>query len=188
MRCSATTTDPMKRNAPAYHFRPDLIPVSRFSEEELKQHWLDLANFLLEQHDDLSSKLSRFGLGVNNPLTEAIREASASKDANGHDPALSAQEIDSLYTTQTNVAASPIPDPAGLEQHARPFLRSDVGKLDNERFELLWARGEPLCVDGVGGQLPMSWNPDDLIERFGSEVCREWLYVLRMLQYAVLIR
>jgi lysine-specific demethylase 3 len=164
---------------PAFHFRPDLQPVSRFSEAELRQHWLALVNFVLEGRDAalIIERLRLLGLAEDDEVLEAIKGwvTSSSDRANDDSPSevLSPGDIERLYTKSTHAEAIPIPDPAGLEEHSLQFIRTDFEGLDNSRFEVLWAKGEPMVLDNVDKRLKLSWTPDDFIERFGDEPCGE---------------
>jgi lysine-specific demethylase 3 len=164
---------------PAFHFRPDLQPVSRFSEAELRQHWLALVNFVLEGSDATSimERLRLLGLAEDDEVLEAIKGwvTSASDRTTDDSPTevLSPGDIERLYTKSTHAEAIPIPDPAGLEEHSHQFIRTDFERLDNSRFDVLWAKGEPMVIDNVDKRLKLSWTPDDFIERFGEEPCGE---------------
>lgn len=164
---------------PAFHFRPDLQPVSRFSEAELRQHWLALVNFVLEGSDATSimERLRLLGLAEDDEVLEAIKGwvTSASDRTTDDSPTevLSPGDIERLYTKSTHAEAIPIPDPAGLEEHSHQFIRTDFERLDNSRFDVLWAKGEPMVIDNVDKRLKLSWTPGDFIERFGEEPCGE---------------
>jgi lysine-specific demethylase 3 len=91
----------------------------------------------------------------------------------------------SLYTKQTQPTAIPIPDPADLEAHSREFMKLGYDALTNGVFDKLWAKGEPIVVDGVGKRFQKIWTPQTMIERFGAEnVCEYLRVVLLALYYA----
>ena len=164
---------------PQFHFRPDLQPISRWTEDELKEHWLSLADFVLEGEGGLNEKLTALGVGhAGEEAIEALRTwldsrppESSSSQLNGS--LTSTEEVEKLYTKITNTQAEPIADPAGLENHSRRFLKIDLNDLNNDKFDVLWARGEPIMVDKVEEGFKMSWTPDDFIERFGQQVAGE---------------
>lgn len=164
---------------PAFHFRPDLQPVSRLTEAELRQHWLALVNFVLEGRDAASiiERLKLLGLAEDDEVLEAIKgwaTSASDRTKDGSSPeVLSPGDIEQLYTKSTHAEAIPIPDPAGLEEHSHKFIRTDFENLDNSRFDMLWAKGEPMVIDNVDKRLKLSWTPDDFIERFGEEPCGE---------------
>ena len=189
LKCStaavAHNNPPLEKGQPkplAFHFRSDLQPVSRLSAEEWRQHWLGLADFVLEGDQSEEEKLAL--LGLNEDADELLR---STKEWNlttkylvkksEDDKGLSPEETEKVYTKLTHPTA-PLPvDPAGLQEHSRRFMRIDVKDLDNDKFDTLWSRGEPLVVTGVGDRFKLSWTPDDFIERFGSEMCSECLGV-----------
>ena len=86
--------------------------------------------------------------------------------------ALSDGEIEDLYQKSSNPSANNEADPANLAHPSLPFMFIPAERLTNETFDVLWARGEPIVVDGLGQRFRHTWTPDTFIERFGSESCR----------------
>jgi hypothetical protein len=165
-----------------WHFRDDLQAVSRFSEAELRGHWERIAEFVLSEGEGkVREKLGLLGLGdAREELVQAVESDRANPPIDPEilseetgPPAIMQYDIEKLYTRQTHPSALPIPDPANLTEHSRQFMKVDMDKLDNPIFDILWGKGEPLVVDGVGKRMKMSWGPDDFIERFGDEMCCE---------------
>ena len=161
-------------NKPQFHFRPDLQPVSRFSEEELKGHWLALAEFVLEGGEGgVGERLEMLGLTkAGEEAVEAVQEWTTLQPASVRSAppaALSDDEVQALYTKSTNLSVEHPPDPAGLEQQSKAFIKIDDDTLANPVFDLLWGRGEPIVVDKVGEKLKMSWTPEYFVEHFGRE-------------------
>lgn len=159
----------------AFHFRPDLQPVSRFSETDLRNHWLSLAEFVLHSEGNVGDRLKLLGLSTADDQTiEQMQDwlAKLSTPKTSSAQALTGEQVDKLYTKHTHSTAR-IEDPAGLEERSLAFMFIDNKDLTLEVFDQLWARGEPIVVDHVGDGLKLSWTPDDFIEKFGKEICGE---------------
>ena len=160
-----------------FHVRPDLQPVSRFTADELEHHWLALVEFVLGGTESEEDRLQLLGITKDEvELREMISnwmiEHGKRKEANGDiKTALYKEEIADLYRKTANPAGDPIPDPAELEDLSLPFILISADRLNNDAFDQLWARGEPIIVDGVGKRLKHSWTPDTFIERSGQEPC-----------------
>lgn len=160
------------------HSREDLQPVSRFSAKEIKDNWLALIDFVLEpQSDKFSVEECLLSLGVQESETEladAVREYFESEKTKrptaAPAPAITTEEIDKLYEASQHLPR--VPDPTDLKTH--PFIYIDAAKLDNDKFDVLWARGEPMVAYGVEGQFKLDWSPDGFIRRFGREPCCEF--------------
>ncbi|WVQ76876.1 hypothetical protein IAR50_006550 [Cryptococcus sp. DSM 104548] len=60
------------------------------------------------------------------------------------------------------------PDPAGLSN--LPYMYLPASNLTDPLFDELWAKGEPIVVDGVGSRMG-DWGPDRFRDMFGSEKC-----------------
>ena len=173
-----TETPKASGRQPAFHFRSDLQPVSRFSEEELRGHWSSLAEFVLNADGSVGERLKLLGLSsAGEQVVSMMQDWVASRPAPSTPDTstwtLKLDEVDKLYMTKTHPTADRIPDPAGLEDHSRPFLYIDMAQLSLNAFDQLWARVEPIVVDRVGEKLKMSWTPDDFIQKFGEETCCE---------------
>ena len=84
---------------------------------------------------------------------------------------LTDEEMSKYYVKTTNPTVEPIEDPAGSRDKSHPFMFVQASELDNTLFDRLWARGEPIVVDKVGGRFKKIWTPDTFIERFGEEEC-----------------
>jgi lysine-specific demethylase 3 len=167
------------KHKPAFHFRSDLQPVSRFSEKELRVHWLALASFVLEDRNPTSTPVHLRLLGVSED-DEIIQAIEGWQSTLAYSPSerdatdvISPEDIERLYTKSTNPTAIPIPDPAGLEENSHSFIRISVSSLDNAQFDVLWGRGEPIVVDDVDKRLKQSWTPDAFIEQYGHDLCRK---------------
>ncbi|WVR04951.1 hypothetical protein IAU60_001963 [Kwoniella sp. DSM 27419] len=167
---------------PAFHLRSDLQPVSRFGEEELRDHWLRLAEFVLEGKEPLGDRLKLMGLAEEEDVNKVVEEFPGAAVASDVDPALQGaekdgngevrpQDKDFKYTKTTHPSAIPIPDPADLADESREFLFVCDDDLSNEVFDLMWTKGEPMVVDHVGDSLRLEWKPDNFIEWFGKEQC-----------------
>jgi hypothetical protein len=159
------------------HSREDLQPVSRFSAKEIKDNWLALIDFVLEpQSDKFSVEECLLSLGVQESETEladAVREYFESEKTKrptaAPAPAITTEEIDKLYEASQHLPR--VPDPTDLKTH--PFIYIDAAKLDNDKFDVLWARGEPWWRTGRGA-VQADWSPDGFIRRFGREPCCEF--------------
>ncbi|KAK8870060.1 hypothetical protein IAR55_000630 [Kwoniella newhampshirensis] len=65
LRCHhppSTNPSAPQPKGPAFHTRSDLQPVSRFGDEELRDHWLALAEFVLEGKEEMRETLKLMGL------------------------------------------------------------------------------------------------------------------------------
>jgi lysine-specific demethylase 3 len=181
LRCNATSnTEEAKEpgakpaRGKAFHFRPDLQPVSRFSEDELREHWLSLTEFVLHSKDGVGERLKVLGLkDADEEIVESMQSwlARLEHPPPAAAPPLTNEQVSQLYTKRTHPTATPILDPSGLEAKNREFLFIENQDLTHEVFDQLWSRGEPIVVDKVGDGLKMRWTPDDFIERFGREKC-----------------
>ncbi|ORX39603.1 hypothetical protein BD324DRAFT_614310 [Kockovaella imperatae] len=174
LRCNGTTGAPASSSrAPNFHFRPDLQPVSRFSESELRSHWLAFADFILEGGGGVGERLEALGLQkAGESAVDAIQEWMTLRPPQSMtigDPPMTDEQISALYTTSSKSTAEKIPDPADLGEESRAFMKIDNEDLTNSVFDTLWRRGEPILVDKVGDKLKMSWGPDDFIARFGNQ-------------------
>ncbi|WWD01723.1 hypothetical protein V866_008669 [Kwoniella sp. B9012] len=194
LRCQHVGEKQQSRR-PAMHYRSKLQAVSRFSEEELKDHWLKLSSFVLDDgKESLDGKLGLMGLkkddqDVKRILTLMDQEGEG-KDMKDSDEPLPLpndeidleiglsdgdrlEEIKDIfeYTKITNPTAEPIPDPAELRDQSREFIFLKDQDLTNDIFDKIWSKGEPIVVDGVDRKLNLGWGPDDFIERFGDEAC-----------------
>ncbi|OCF44720.1 hypothetical protein I317_01409 [Kwoniella heveanensis CBS 569] len=168
---------------PAFHIRSDLQPVSRFDDEELRAHWLKLADFVLEEKDDMEIRLRLMGLKYDDEEVEkTLKEfPDLSVPPPEIDPALetstdgtstgTSKKIVYEYTKKTHATAIPIPDPARLEAESREFMFVSNDDLDNKVFDDMWSKGEPIVVRDVGKRLHLDWTPESFIERFGKEPC-----------------
>ncbi len=180
-RCTGGS-DKVKGKNLNFHSRPDLQPVSRFTVKELKEHWLALVDFVLDAEASEEDRLRLLGITeeedeLSGMVKTWIAEHEISKDLkSGHRSAMSAEGIAGLYQKNTNPSVIPIPDPAHLEDLSLPFIFISADNLDNDKFDFLWGRGEPIVVNGVGKRLKHTWTPDTFIERFGSEPCCTYLY------------
>ncbi|TYJ55524.1 hypothetical protein B9479_003796 [Cryptococcus floricola] len=68
----------------------------------------------------------------------------------------------------TPVAHLDPPDPAGIPN--LPYMYLPAPNLTDSLFDELWAKGEPIIVDGIGSRMG-DWGPDRFREMFGSEKC-----------------
>lgn len=167
-----------------HHTRSNLQPVSRFPDVELRENWESLVDFVLNGTGPVEERLSILGLDradkeVDQDLLKSLSEMMAAQDpeeaVNGApDPTvLTDEEVAKFYTKHTKDPACvmPIPDPAGLENLSLPFIFIKDSELDNGKFDILWGKGEPIVVDGVGQKFKLDWTPDTFIEEYGSEPC-----------------
>lgn len=191
-----------RRTRHCFHIRPDLQPVSRFNVEALKEHWVRLVEFVLDGADgdvdvgvDLSdaadvekrTKLLGLGLGAEDTdLAGAVRdwlkierparkESGNSKRQINPTPISGESKLDlsRYYTKSTRLDVKTPIDPAGLQDRSQPFMLVNVDQLDDDLFDTLWSRGEPIVVDNVGKRFKKTWTPETFIARFGKEPCRE---------------
>lgn len=143
----------------------------------MKKHWMGLTDFVLDSTGSEEDWTRSFGLiEEDGKLKELLRtRVGDNKDRKGaktlSTPALITEEVASFYTKDTNPSAMRIADPAELEELSLPFIFVPVDRLNNDTFDQLWTRGEPIIVDGVGLRLKNVWSPDTFIERFGTEAC-----------------
>lgn len=160
------------------HWRPDLQPVSRFSEEELKTHWLALADFAIKGDGARVDWQQLFGYSDEDGVKlveeiERFRAEHSGSLAREDKSGMPLSDIQAMYTSLTHSTA-PLPsDPAGLADRSHKFMKIDVDQLDNATFDHIWSRGEPIVVDEVGKRLKMEWTPDEMIAKFGDEACGE---------------
>jgi len=172
---SAPTATP--RKAPNFHVRPDLIPVTRFHAKDLEEHWYKLAAFVLDGTGSLEERMKWFypaHVQVDSTLSEKVQqyvEKHPTTFPSGPVSDLTDEEMNKFYAKTTNPDVEPIVDPAGLRVKSHPFIFVPATELDNELFDRLWARGEPIVVDKVGEKFKQAWTPDTFIERFGEEGC-----------------
>jgi len=159
------------------HSRESLQAVSRFSADELKTNWTALVNFVLEPSEDIDVEERLRYLGVEESETELaglVREWFESHKGKGKQkratrsrPPLSEAEIEMLYDASKTLPREP--DPAELNSH--PFMYVESERLDNDLFDQLWSRGEPLVVNNLLHKLKLEWTPDAFIRRFGPDRC-----------------
>jgi len=165
------------RKAPNFHVRPDLIPVTRFHAKDLEEHWYKLAAFVLDGTGSLEERMKWFypaHVEVDSTLFEKVQqyiEKHPTTFPSGPISTLTDEETSKYYVKTTNPDVEPIMDPAGLKDKSHPFMFVPAAELDNEVFDRLWARGEPIVVDKVGERFKQAWTPDTFIERFGEEGC-----------------
>ncbi|KAL7422076.1 hypothetical protein Q5752_002719 [Cryptotrichosporon argae] len=154
------------------HVRPDLQATSRFSTADLEAHWLGLVDYVMDLPGALQDHLAAVGMSSEH-LEQISPDLAAAVQAHHRPPApdTPAQpDLEKLYTTRTHAEAV-IADPAGLEAHARAFMRLSTNQLDNATFDAIWARGEPLVVDDIAERFKQPWTPETFIERFGEQQC-----------------
>jgi len=61
------------------------------------------------------------------------------------------------------------PEPFGIpSRHMHGFHGPHVSEND---FRIVWATGEPLCVDGLLSCFKIAWEPSYFIEKFGAQEC-----------------
>jgi hypothetical protein len=165
------------RKAPNFHVRPDLIPVTRFHAKDLEEHWYKLAAFVLDGTGSLKERMKWFypaHVEVDSNLSEKAQQYIDKHPTTfpcGPKSELTDEEMSKYYVKTTNPSVEPIADPAGLRDKSHPFMFVQASELDNELFDRLWARGEPIVVDKVGERFKKVWTPDTFIERFGDEGC-----------------
>lgn len=166
-----------KRSKVYFHIWPDLQPVSRFDEKDLKENWLALSEYVLDGSLDAEEKMRILGIRKDEEnLRKAVQEwlsAQPPVPKSLDPPPISPEQIAKLYSKSTHPTAIPIPDPAEIEKYSLPFMFIPIDSLDHSTFDVLWARGEPIVVDGVGKRFKQDWTPDTFIERFGEEPCCE---------------
>lgn len=165
-----------QKRGTCFHFRPDLQPVSRFSEEELRQHWISLAEFVLHSEGSVGDRLKLLGLsGADDETVSQMQDwlAKLSYSQRTASSVITEEEVRKLYTKRTHPTAT-VADPAEMEDRSQAFMFVDNKELTLEVFDQLWSKGEPIVVDKVGDELKMSWTPDDFIQRFGKELCGKW--------------
>jgi hypothetical protein len=169
-----------QRRGQNFHVRPDLVPVTRFHTKDLEEHWYKLVAFVLDGTGSLEERMKwldptfEAGSDTDNDLSGKVNEyipKHPTSFPSAPDPELSEEEIKKYYFKITNPDAEPIPDPAELRDKSHPFMFIQSSELDNELFDRLWARGEPIVVDKVGERFKKVWTPDTFIERFGVEQC-----------------
>jgi hypothetical protein len=177
------TTSTRNRN-PQWHFRGQLQPVSSLSEEELRGHWLALAEYGVKGDSEKSDWATLFGYSEENAakLEEDIEQfRSQHKPITDAliDPTLQDNPVDipSYYTKFTHPVL-PLPaDPAGLRKESHPFIKIGMDTLTNENFDQLWAKGEPILVEGIAKKFQKMWTPKEMVSNFGSDFCGESSYV-----------
>jgi hypothetical protein len=114
-----------------WHFRPDLQPVSRFDEEEIKRHWLDLAGYSIRGEE--ADWKALFGLG----------ELDAGTKSKGLPPVEGHRMVDA------DVLGS---DAATGDQSDNGGAKAQQGKADGMDVEQVKEESEPdvkQLIDGI---------------------------------------
>jgi hypothetical protein len=166
------------RKGQNFHVRPDLVPLTRFRVKDLEEHWYKLISFVLDGTGTLEERLKWLPTSSESSDAESLIKkveeyintypTTFSADPN---PDLLPEEMERYYSKSTNPSIPPLEDPAGLEEESHPFIFVQAEELDNALFDRLWARGEPIVVNGVGKRFKQTWTPDTFIQRFGDEPC-----------------
>jgi len=172
-----SVTTPQRRGQ-NFHVRPDLVPITRFHAKDLEEHWYKLVAFVLDGTGSLEERMKwldpTFEPGTDGEMSAKVDEYVTKHPTSfpaGPNPELSEEEIKKYYSRITKPDVEPIPDPAELRDKSHPFMFIQSAELDNELFDRLWARGEPIVVNKVGERFKKVWTPDTFIERFGVEPC-----------------
>ena len=167
-----------QRRGHNFHVRPDLVPITRFHHKDLEEHWYKLVAFVLDGTGSLEERMKwldpTFEPGTDGEMSAKVDEYVTKHPTSfpaGPNPELSEEEIKKYYSRITKPDVEPIPDPAQLRDKSHAFMFIQSSELDNELFDRLWARGEPIVVDKVGERFKKVWTPDTFIERFGVEPC-----------------
>lgn len=202
---TAAATSASRKTKLNFHVRPDLLPVTRFHQDELEGHWKKLLELVLDQEMTREDRARWFSLDegdgdLMDKVEEYIRNrkhrrtsSDTTKDSHANDslndshgdtsgvirvePELEVNKYYTRSTTSHDPSVKPIPDPAGLEDQTHPFMLVQAEELDNALFDHLWSKGEPMVVNGIGERFKQSWTPDTFINRFGTEDCRESIQV-----------
>lgn len=171
------STSTTRNREPQWHFRNQLQPVSSLSEGELRAHWLALAEYGVKGDSEKPDWATLFGYSEEDaakfeediekvriqfkPITDSI------------DPTLQDPPIDSQgYYTKLTHPVLPLPaDPAGLRKESLPFIKIGMDTLNNENFDQLWAKGEPIVVEGIAKKFQKMWTPKEMVSNFGSDFC-----------------
>jgi hypothetical protein len=144
------------------------------SEEELRMHWMGLAESGVKGDMAKAHWADLFGYTGADAAKfeddiERIRTLHTSSD-DGHGK--EAFDSSSYYTNPSQ--SEPFPaDPAGLTKESHPFIKAHIEDLNNETFDKLWAKGEPMVVDGLDQKFRTQWAPEDMVANFGEDVCGE---------------
>lgn len=150
------------------HARCDLQPASRFRGDELKEQWKALMDFVLQPGADVEEIIKALTLGGDEELEKAVREWFKNQPPpEPRETHVSDEQLAELYEASKSAPCEK--DPAGLETH--PFMYIDADELDNETFDDLWARGEPLVAYGTKKRFRGQWTPDMFIDRYGHDGC-----------------
>lgn len=157
------------------HSRQHLQPVSRFTADEVVSNWTALVEFVLQPGEDVDVEERLKYLGIREDESElagVVREWFEShKDktatAQRSPVRISETELEALYDASKGLQQEP--DPANLG--SLPFMFVSGDRLDNDLFDHLWSRGEPLVVDGLAKRFLLDWTPNSFIRRFGPEPC-----------------
>lgn len=174
-----------------WHFRPDLIPVSSLSQEELKDHWLALAEVGVKGNLDKSEWAGLFGYKEEDGMRfvediEKVRSrqiTAIDKDGQGEKGIVETIDVESYYTKLTHPSI-PLPaDPAGLRKESLPFIKIGTEALTNPIFDVLWGKGEPMVVDGIAKKFQKLWTPNQMVANFGNENCRKSVCLTSILEY-----
>jgi len=167
-----------QRRGQNFHVRPDLVPITRFHAKDLEEHWYKLVAFVLDGTGSLEERMKwldpTFEPGTDGETSAKVNEYITNHPTSfpsAPNPELSEEEVKKYYSKITNPDVEAIPDPAELRDKSHPFMFIQSSELDNELFDRLWARGEPIVVDKVGERFKKVWTPDTFIERFGVEPC-----------------
>ncbi|WWD15646.1 hypothetical protein CI109_100068 [Kwoniella shandongensis] len=134
LRCHHPPTAPGAQapRGPAFHTRSNLQPVSRFGDEELRDHWLALAEFVLEEKDGMEERLKLMGLQEDDevetvlkdwttkaaPLSDADIVAVTSRSAS---PQMAIRNDTGANADSSEKRGDPAPQPNGQEsgEHTR---------------------------------------------------------------------
>lgn len=174
-KCSRGETLPLTSTKAGKHIhsRDNLQATSRFSKEEMKLNWTALVKFVLEPSTsgDIDQRIKSLGIADDVELSKAVTSWLESRKGDGKDAVaqkhLTDEELKALYDASKDLPR--VDDPAALDTHPFMYVRGD--RLDDDLFDQLWARGEPLVVHDIGHKLNMDWTPDYFIERFGRDPC-----------------
>ena len=117
-----------------WHFRPDLQPVSRFDEAEMKRHWLDLAGYGVRGEEADWSAL--FGLGDLDEVEPGATREDGREVGNGIDNGKTElkdliEGIETLRRHLEELAASAQKEQQDLVQRAAPAESTGSPSKDN---------------------------------------------------------
>ncbi|SOV02915.1 uncharacterized protein UDID_13435 [Ustilago sp. UG-2017a] len=141
------------------HPASDLVPLTRFDVALLEQE-LDAMRALLDRNKPSEES------GITEPTQASIDATESSQSGSSGDSDQEAASInwEDVPEDRAGLTADGIIGSLNL----RTF---DSNSFDTNVFRREWAHGEPLLVRNVIKPMQHTWDPKELIDRYGEESC-----------------